>query len=356
MANQRLFDLPETKGSFQVKGLVNGMEKNNAFKETTTKTNKSMRLLNFGIMYQDKSTVYVNLNGMERDYVYFYKKAEKKGEKGSVEKVNWEDRFAFNRDGYRMIGINVGVKKIVDTSGKVVNDKKLLTDYDACKEIYTNLKDDNSVFVRGNLDYSSYIDNNGNKRNSVKLVPTQVSLCQDVDFTDEDYDQINDFNQVIVFMNIDKEKDDNGVTTNRFIVEAKIVTYSTIENMNFIIENPKLANMFKKNLKPYYAIKVSGHIVASVQTEVVQDEDEWGEKDQMEFVTAPVRREFIITGAKGSSIETEIYSQKNMEDAIRKINDAHKAETVYEAGENEDGWGEDDFMSVDLNDDALPFD
>ena len=35
----RLFDLPETKGAFQLKGVVSGMEKDTAFKEIKTKYN-----------------------------------------------------------------------------------------------------------------------------------------------------------------------------------------------------------------------------------------------------------------------------------------------------------------------------
>ena len=36
----RLFDLPETKGAFQLKGVVSGMEKDTAFKEIKTKSGK----------------------------------------------------------------------------------------------------------------------------------------------------------------------------------------------------------------------------------------------------------------------------------------------------------------------------
>lgn len=57
-----------------------------------------------------------------------------------------------------MIGVKVGVKKIVDKKGNEVNDKKVLTEFDACEEIGTNLKDDASVFVKGNLEFSTYND------------------------------------------------------------------------------------------------------------------------------------------------------------------------------------------------------
>ena len=80
------FDLPETKGAFQLKGVVSGMEKDTAFKEIKTKSGKPMRMLNFGTSYLDGETLYVNLQGMEQENVYFSKRAEKKGEKADTEK------------------------------------------------------------------------------------------------------------------------------------------------------------------------------------------------------------------------------------------------------------------------------
>lgn len=337
----RLFDLPETKGAFQLKGVVSGMEKDTAFKEIKTKSGKPMRMLNFGTSYLDGETLYVNLQGMEQENVYFSKRAEKKGEKAETVKVPWADRFSYNREGFRLIGKNIGVKKKVDSEGKTVNDKKVLTDFDACKEVKENLKDGSSVFIRGNLDYSSFTDDKGNKRTSTKLVPNQISLCSEIDFNDEKFEKQNDFNQVIIFMGIEQEKDDNDKPTGRFIVLAKIVTYSNIEDVQFFIEDKALAKKFKNSLSPYNAIKVSGHMVSSTQTETVEtdDDDNWGEEDNMEKVSAPTKREFIITGAKGSSIDKELYTEQNVTEAIAKIKNANRAEESFGSDSNDD-WGD----------------
>lgn len=339
MAKARLFDLPETKGAYQLKGVVSGMEKENSYKEIKTKSNKDMRLINFGITYLDGKTLYTNMQGMEQENVYFSKRAEKKGEKAEVEKVPWSDRFSYKREGFRLIGKNLGVKKVVDSDGKTVNDKKVLTEFDACKEIKENLKDGSSVFTRGNLDYSSFSDDKGNKRVSIKLVPNQISLCSDIDFNDEKFEHQNDFNQVIIFMGIAKEKDDADKETGRFAVDAKIVTYSTIEDVEFIIEDSKLASMFKKNLKPYNAIKVSGHMESSTKVETVEEEDDWGESDAIEKVSAPVKREFIITGAKGSSVDKEVYTQEKVEEAMGKIAKSSKASKDFGSDSDDSDWG-----------------
>ena len=348
----RLFDLPETKGAFQLKGIVSGMEKDTAFKEIKTKSGKPMRMLNFGTSYLDGETLYINLQGMEQENVYFSKRAEKKGEKAETVKVPWADRFSYNREGFRLIGKNIGVKKKVDSEGKTVNDKKVLTDFDACKEVKENLKDGSSVFIRGNLDYSSFTDDSGNKRTSTKLIPNQISLCSEVNFDDEKFEKQNDFNQVIIFMGIEQEKDDNDKPTGRFIVLAKIVTYSNIEDVQFIIADKALANKFKKSLNPYNAIKVSGHMVSSTQTETVAtDDDNWGEEDSIEKVSAPTKREFIITGAKGSSIDKELYTEENVTEAIAKIKNANKAEESF-GSESNDDWGSTDGLDESDEDEA----
>lgn len=343
----RLFDLPETKGAFQLKAIVTGMEKDKAYKEIRTKSNREMRMLNFGATYEDSKTLYINLQGMEQENVYFSKRAEKKGDKPETAKVPWADRFTYNREGFRLIGKNIGVKKKIDSEGKTVNDKKVLTDFDACKEIKDNLKDGSSVFIRGNIDYSSFVDNNGNKKTSTKLIPNQVSLCADIDFNDEKFEKQNDFNQVIIFMGIEQEKSDNDKPTGRFIVLAKIVTYSNIEDVEFVIEDTSLANKFRKSLKPYNAIKVSGHMISATQTETVENDDEWGEEDNIEKVSAPTKREFIITGAKGSSIDKELYTEENVMEAIAKIRNANKAEESF--GSTSDDWG--NVYSLDDGDD-----
>lgn len=51
MAKARLFDLPETKGEFQLVGIVSGMSKDNAYKELVTKSNRAMRFIKFGLSY-----------------------------------------------------------------------------------------------------------------------------------------------------------------------------------------------------------------------------------------------------------------------------------------------------------------
>lgn len=342
----RLFDLTETKGSFQVKGKINGVERDKFYTDKKTKNGKDFRAVNFGCEYDDKTSVYMSLNGMPQESVYFSKRNTDTG-KTDTKKVAWANRNKFNEDGYRMIGVNLGLTKTTDKDGKEVNDKKTMHAFDACSYIKENMTDDMSTFIRGNIEFSSYIDSEGNTRRSIKYVPGQISLCKEVDFEeyDEDNKPVHDFTQTIVFMGIEKEKE-NERETGRFVVSAKIVTYSDIVDTEFIITDAKLANLFKKNLKAYNAISVHGHIEVTHKTEESSEDDGWGSANSMTAVSAPTKTEMIITGATPSTIERELYTEKNVSDAIVKIRNARTAEQNFSGKANNnddtDDWGDDE--------------
>lgn len=325
--------IPETKGQFQIRGIVTGTKKETFYTEKQTKTNKPFRAVNFGVEVANGSTMYVGFNGMEQESVYFNRPADKaKGEtKGTTKAVPWKDRFKFSETGFRMIGVNVGVTKTKDEKGNDVNNKKTLHQYDACKEIGDNLSDGASVFIRGNITHSKYKD-----KHQTRFEPSQVSLCKPIEFDDEDFKEMADFQQTIVFMGIEKDKNADG----RSIVSAKIVTYNSVEDAEFIITNQAIATNFRKNLKPYCSINVWGKINVVKNTEPIEmdSDDCWGEENEMAKVNAPTIRELLITGADPKTIEKETYSEENIDAAIAKMNSEKTADKDYgESGG--DNWG-----------------
>ena len=342
--SNRLFDLPECKGTYQCKGIISGVARDKFYTSKTTKTGKDFRAVNFGCAYDDKKNVYMSLNGMPQQKVYFSKRNPSTG-KTETKSVAWADRNKFNEDGWRMIGVGLGLKKTTNSEGKEVNDKKTMTSFDACGYIKDNLQDDMSTFIRGNIEFSSYMDNEGNVRRSIKYVPNQISLCKEVDFNEYDgvdNKPVHDFTQNIVFMGIEKEKE-NDRDTGRFVVSAKIVTYSDIVDTQFIITDAKLAGLFKKNLKSFNAITVHGHIEVSHQVEEISSEDSWGEVNAMTAVTAPTKTEMVITGATPSSIDRETYTEKNISDAVKKIRASQTAEKNFSGSAvsvSADDWGD----------------
>jgi hypothetical protein len=340
MAKKRIFDLPQTKGEFQIRGNASGVLKNNFFATKKTKNNNDMNLLNFGVKFDEGQTAYLTLNGMANKSVYYYSATEKK-----TKEVAWKVRDIAPADGYRLIGVNVGLETIEDENGNTVNDKKTLTDYDAAKYVSEHLKDDMPIFTRGALEFDSFTDKEGNVKRSTRLIPNQVSLCsKPIDFDDEDCNVLADFKTTIVFESVEKEKDDKEKETGRFIVNALNIGYSNITNTTFIIEDAQLANLMRKNLKAHYALEVTGVFKSTVVTETVEMEDDWGQKSSFDRVSAPRKFELIITGAKPSTIDKETYTEDNIAEARKAIANKDKVETNYgekkEATTVEDGWGD----------------
>lgn len=344
MADNRIHEMPVTKGQYQVRGIVSGTEKQNFYTEKKTKNGKDFRMISFGVEYDNGKTIYMSLNGMPKDKVYFSKRDTNTG-KTVTKAVDWKNRFKTDPDGYRVIGINLGIEKTTDDKGKESNLKKTMTEFDACKYMGETMQDEMSVFVKGNMEFSSYTNKNGEIARSTKFVPSQVSLCNDdIDFDEEGFKPNHAFTQTIVFTGIDQEKVDDHAT-GRFVVEAKIINYNSIESAEFIIEDKALANQFKKGLKPYWAIEVHGHIEVVNVVEEVSEDDCWGTANEMNRVSAPTRRELVITGATPSTIDKETYTEKAINDAIRKLNAAKTAEENFNGkkfnNSSEDDWGAD---------------
>lgn len=340
MAKQFL-QIPQTRGEWQMRGIVTGVEKKNFFTNKKTKAGADFNMLNFGIEFDDKQTAYLTLNGMERNSVYYYNSKDKQ-----TKEVKWADRNKAPGEGYRLIGTSLGLERNEEDDGNI---KYNMTEYDAAKYASQHLKDDMSVFAKGNIEFDSYTNDKGETRRSMKLVPSQISLCsKPVNFEEEDYETLADFKANIVFDNISQEKDENGKPTGRFVVSALSVGYSTITNVEFIIEDAKLASNFKKNLKQYNSIEVTGKFQSTVLTETVEETDDWGEKSSFDRVSAPRKFEMIICGAKPSTIDRETYTEENIAEAKRAIQNKNKAEKSF--GESKK---DDDKAPWDDSDDSL---
>lgn len=335
---ERLFDLPETRGEIKLRGVVKGTDKDTFFSSMATKKGVPMNFLKFGLDVSLDSTVYLDLNGSERKEVFYYKKAETKGQKGITKRVPWPQRKSFNEDGFNLIGMTVGVEKVIDNDGKEKNDIKTLVEYDACEYLANKLIDGESMFVLGSIDFGSYQDKNGDIKRSTKFVPNKILGAKPIDFEADDFEQVSDFQQTIVFMGA--SLDDSDKNDIKGIIEAKIIKYSTIEDAEFIIRDKKLFSTFKKNLKPYTAIKVWGNINNKVEAEEVEEDNGWGEKSSFEKHNKTFIRELVITGADPSTIDTDTYSQKEIDKALISIENSKKANEEFgNSSNNDSSWG-----------------
>lgn len=327
MAKERLHELKQTANSFQVRGIVTGTQSNRFYKNGTGKNGGSWNVVEFGVKIADGKTVYIKLMGFPRDEVFYYKKGEN-GAKGITQKVKWKDRKKAPGKDYRLIGVNISTGK--DEEGKNVNET--FVEYDAVEWMHDNLVDGDSVFIKGNLDFSSYTDKNGETRKQINMVPTQISYTQKpIDFDAEDYKEMCEFENTIVFSSIDKEEDENGKATGRFVLSGYSVGYNTVESVAFIIDSDhaKVASAIKKNMKPGNSIKTYGRVsVQNIIEDVPAEDDGWGstETSPMEKkVAAPTIREYMVYKVDGSTFDTETYTEKEIANALKKIKAAKEA-------------------------------
>jgi hypothetical protein len=342
MAKERLFDLPQTRGSFQLKGKISGVEKDNFFTEKKTKNGGDFRAVNFGVTYDEHATVFVGVNGTTRDKVYFSKR-NPDTKKTETKAVNWNQRESFKEDGWNIIGINCGIEQKRNEKGAVENITKSMVEYDAAQYLSAYLEDDMDVFMSGNVEFNSFTNKNGEVTSGINFRPNRIYACKaPIDFEKEDYVPQHDFKQTIVFKEINQEKE-NDKATGRFIVSAWIVNYASIENADFIIEDKGLANIFKKNLKEYTAISVWGNINCRVVVEEVASDGYWGASDPTKRINNPVVREMVITGADPASRDTETYTEQEMNKAFTAIRKSQNAESNFADNDSDDSstgsWG-----------------
>ena len=96
-------DLPQTRGTFQVRGKVTGTERDSFYTEKITKTGKPWRSVNFGVQFKPEATISVGLNGMEKENVYFTKRGENGGKKDEQETyLHINGRYIAGWYSYRM--------------------------------------------------------------------------------------------------------------------------------------------------------------------------------------------------------------------------------------------------------------
>lgn len=323
MAKEQLHNLKQTDNSFQVRGKVVGVKGQKFYTSGSGKNGGAWNKIQFGVQIAEGKIVYVVLNGYTRPEVFYYAKGEN-GAKGTTKRVAWKDRHKSPGEKFRLIGVNISVDKTEDG-----NVNKTFTEYDAVEHLHTSLKDGESVFIKGTIDFNSFTDKSGQLKRIINLVPNQISYTQQpVNFDAEDYKEMAEFENTLVFNSIDQEEDENGKKTGRFILTGYSIGYNTVENISFIIdaEHKKLATNLKNNMKTGYGIKTYGRVNVIVDTTVVEEEDSgWGETSPMQRLNSSVRREYVIYRAEPATIDRETWSEDAIMKAIKKIKAAKEA-------------------------------
>ena len=340
-----IHELQQTKGTFQVRGVVSEMQKETAYQEIQTKNGNTMRRLKFAVSPDGKGKIFLELTAFPKTDVFFYSKDDKK-----TIKVPFADRNKPQAEGYNLIGINLGLEKVVDKKGKEINKKITLCEYDATMYIFEHLSDGDEVFINGDIEFSSQNTDDGFKRYH-KLIPKQISLLsQSLDFTAEDFVPHAYFSQqVLIKKVVENEEDKKDIT-----LQANVINYNAIEDVELPVKYSGLVKNLKK-IKPYTSLVVTGTLYQEPITEQVEVEDDWGEIDHMSRINSFSPMQFLVTGAKKETLDTDTYTKESIITAQRAIEEWGANKIQEQTSKTNTTATDDDDWGAEIDDEEIPF-
>jgi single-stranded DNA-binding protein len=340
--------LKQTKGEFNLVGIVSGINHENAYREGITKQGKNKgkewRSIRFAVATSRTNKIFVELTGWEQDEVTAYS-----SEKKETKKFPWSKRNKLP-EGYAILQVRASLEKDEDDKKYV---QKAMTAYDAVDYIREHLKDGDSVWVKGEISFQEFEGRNGQiVHKTVYTIKSIGKTRNPVDFDAEDFEETAGFVQNIIFDSAERDEE-----TNKVIVNAYIVSFNgKASRGQFTVNaetNPKMAEAFLKKCHFGDTMELYGICRNELITKEEDIEDE-GEEDPFNSEERPrgtikvirdYETELLIKGVTKGTWEQGVYTE---DDFI-----SMQAEEDY--GSDKSSIDEDDDDPFTEDDDDLPF-
>jgi len=305
-------ELQQTRGTFKLKGLVKGIDRDNAYEEGIRTGGKydgvPYRKLNIGLQTEPNNQIRLGLFAYEPEEVFMWNSAKKKkdssykGERVPFEQY-LETKEVLKENGTAVLQTRVGVD--YDEKGKLQSEG--MTSYEASELIYENIDNDEGAFIEGQISYSTFTNRGGDEVTGTNYnVERFFKAKEPFDLKDEKYEAQNYYEQQFVFVDsmIDKEK-------KKLIVVGRVIDYhkNTIDvqfSVNYGEDEDmgKLAKNISKKFKFGDLVTVFGEILnQAIEEEVEEEEDNalasLGGKAQPSYATRTNKtynREMTIDG------------------------------------------------------------
>ena len=381
--------LEQTRGEFKIKGLVKGIDRDNAYEEGVRPSGRyagrTFRKLNLGIQTSENNQLRLGMFSYEPDEVFLWNNDKRKKDPNyKGERIPFEEylqkKEILKANGTAVLQARIGVD--YDDDGKLISHG--LTTYEASEEIYDNIDNDDSVYVEGQISYSEYKNRQDEMVTGINYNVNRLFKSNtDFDLRAEDYEEQDYYEQQFVYVDsmIDKAK-------KQLVVIGRIIDYqeNTVDT-NFVINYgedkgmAKLAENMKKKFKFGDLVTVFGQLVnRSVEQDVEEEEDDLlsalGGKAQPSHAKRAnftYEREMTIDGVleweKGFYSEEDFYANEIIEEEEEEKNDltselggksAPKNDNPFanldmeDEDEDEDPFSDDPFADDD-DDDSMPF-
>lgn len=330
-------EIPAMRGTFAIRGIVTTFDKVEGFVQKT-KTEKEMRRIRFSVTSSEGNIHSLQLQAFQSENVYFSgrEKQEDGTEKIVTEQVAWNNRLKYKKEGFLPIDrVSYGLKKVVNPdTNKEENERHIKLTYDAIEDIYNSLEVGMSVYVRGNIQVEEYTAQNGEKRNTTRLIPNQISLTgSPIDFNAEDFKEQAVFELGVIAEDIEFSGTEEATITGLFIGNQRLGRQTlVVRNDECFKDDPEfdLTNLLNglrsvKAYKPYVYVTFVGNMVNAANHEVAEPEvttNPFGfknTKSPLRPTGSGFRREFLCKGVVDSLIDMDTYTPENVDQFIAQF-------------------------------------
>lgn len=330
-------EIPAMRGTFAIRGIVTTFDKVEGFVQKT-KTGKEMRRIRFSVTSSEGNIHSLQLQAFQSENVYFSgrEKQEDGTEKIVTEQVAWNNRLKYKKEGFLPIDrVSYGLKKVVNPdTNKEENERHIKLTYDAIEDIYNSLEVGMSVYVRGNIQVEEYTAQNGEKRNTIRLIPNQISLTgSPIDFNAEDFKEQAVFELGVIAEDIEFSGTEEATITGLFIGNQRLGRQTlVVRNDECFKDDPEfdLTNLLNglrsvKAYKPYVYVTFVGNMVNAANHEVAEPEvttNPFGfknTKSPLRPTGSGFRREFLCKGVIDSLIDMDTYTPENVDQFIAQF-------------------------------------
>lgn len=332
-------ELQQTKGSVRIEGKIVGFDPSDekSYRDGETKNGRDYRSISTAVKTSNTNIIYnLDLFGQVPDKkVKIF--SNKGGEKKNLE-IDFDDRDFANGeyegfpDGFTCFGFGTVGAGFDKENGKLK--MKNYFNYDGVEIIKDKLENDNSVWIDATFNINTY-DSNGETKTNVKYTIDRIGRKDDIDFDAENFKEVASFEQEMVVVHTEFNKD-----TNRLYVTGRIINFNkTWKDMTFVVDTEKyneLAKNIYKKCKFGDLLTVQGKIInGTILVEAPEEESiDWG-GETPEGVDRKMNRnkvsEFQITNVKKHTAKIYKESDFIVEDAF------------FSGG------------AIDISDDMLPF-
>lgn len=287
MANEKT-KLKETKGVFKVIGKVARIDRDGAFREDVLNKpdnrnhGRLYRSLRFGVKTSPTNEIIVQAFDYEPQEVFLWNSKKREADpnyKGDrIPFETWkEQQDELREQGYVVLQSRIGLD--YDEKGKLKT--KGLPRFVALKEIYENINNGDSVVVEGTIRYSKYKNRNDEIVEQKNYMIERIFRIKDIDFEDDNFEEVSYFEQEMVFVDADLDKEEKKAYVTGRIIDFNGNFEDTQFVINFANENGetdpamlKLAQAFTKKMEFGDVINVFGDVINRVVVEEVEDEEE----------------------------------------------------------------------------------